>query len=207
MKTVAICPAYSHVNAELRYQLEQAQIPLRSYLHCSDLVRARSTLISLALKETDADVLLLVDSDIVPTIGAIDRLLRSAHLGEGGAVSGVYVTRDGRFAFCPRNPESCKVGVGGAVEATHAGLGFCAITRPSLERVAAGLKTTKCDDGIAWQPFCLPFLASNGAYYADDRSLWYRLAETGTTLYVQTNLFVGHRFENTFYPRSEVGNG
>jgi hypothetical protein len=88
------------------------------------------------------------------------------------------------------DPEAANEGV---FTAEWAGLGFAAIHRESLERVARALPTIE-GDTAPWQPFCVPFV-DGSTYYADDRSLWERLRRLGVGLVADRLLTVGHAAE------------
>lgn len=201
MKTLVIIPAYSHVDYRLGAALAEAGLAPLVQHGCSDLVRCRSWLLSVALTETDADVIVMIDSDVVPTPDDLRRLVGSPRLSATGAVSGVYQTRRGRLAFTPRDTEATyQLGEPGFVECTHAGLGFAAVTRESLQRCADSLPKCVEADGAEWWPFALPIVEGT-TYTAEDGAVWRRLADTGTTLWVDLELTVRHVFAQPVLPR------
>lgn len=198
MKPFALIPAYSHVDHRLLDALGRAGIPHHAFHECSDLPKARSQLLSAALRETDADVFLLIDSDMTPTPEHIAAILASPKLGPADAVSGAYSTRMGTLACRPKDlGVVIELGSPGFTELEAAGLGFCAITRASLEALAEWLPEVVEDGGERWWPLCVPFLDTNHAerttrYYPDDYSLWRRLAEAGVSLWLDNALLVPH---------------
>jgi hypothetical protein len=194
VKPLAIIPAYSHLDHRLSEALVRAGVPTHAFYECSDLPKARSQLISAALTETDADVLLLIDSDIVPSVEQLCALGSSSQLDGTNAVTGAYMGRTGAWAFRPTMPGPVTLGEPGLIECTAAGLGFSAVTRASLERLAEKLPRVTTD-GVSWWPFCVPtvVITPDGAeYLADDWVLWRRLSETGTRLWLDRSLVVGH---------------
>ena len=201
MRVAVIIPAYSHVDHRLASALGAAGLVPIVQHGCSDLVRCRSALLSYALTDTDAEVIVMVDSDVVPTPADLRRLVGSPRLGAQGAVSGVYSTRRGRLAFTPRDQEKAyQLGEPGFVECTHAGLGFGAVTRESLQRCADSLPKCVETDGAEWWPFALP-IVEGSTYTAEDGAVWRRLADTGTKLWVDLELVVRHVFAQPVLPR------
>jgi hypothetical protein len=86
-RSLALIPAYSHIDWRLLESLRKLGIP---YIHvhgCSDLVRARSRLLGDGMR-TQADRFLFIDSDTVATPDEIVRLAESERLSETSAVSG-----------------------------------------------------------------------------------------------------------------------
>lgn len=193
MKALIITPAYIDICRELRAAILGAGIPVLPAFEHSDLPRIRSMLITQALTSAPSAVerLLLVDADIVPTAGQLLELATSPLVTPDSALTGLYPTRDGkRWAVHARDPED--PGRSSAFEAEWAGLGFCAIHRQSLERVAAATPQVYPDGGgSGWTPFCVPTLVP-GLYLPDDRALWYRLECAGVRLWADSGLKVGH---------------
>jgi len=193
MKTAVIIPAYSHVDHRLAAALTAAGLVPIVQHGCSDLVRCRSALLTFALTDTDAEVIVMIDSDVVPTAADIARLVNSPKLTDTSCVSGVYRTRRGRLAFTPKDEGATfQLGAPGFVPCSSAGLGFGAVTRASLQRCADSLdECVERDDGARWWPFALP-MQRGDRYIAEDGAVWTRLAETGTDLFVDLELLVGH---------------
>jgi hypothetical protein len=196
-RVVALCPAYTHIDYRLAGVLTSAGIRMQTYYDCSDLPRVRSELLTHGLEKTDAEVFLLIDSDIVPTTADLAAVLDSGQLGPDHAVSGAYPTRDGKLACKPMDPETAvfELGQPGLVELHAVGLGFIAIHRASLERVAVALPqlgdASAVASGRGWRPFCVPFY--NGqTYYADDYSLCERLRQAGVKLWLACEALPAH---------------
>jgi hypothetical protein len=125
-KPLALIPAYSHIDHRLVRVLRGLGIPYMELYGCSDLVKARSSLLSEALK-TDADRFLLIDSDILPSAEDVMALAESPKLDQSNAVCGCYVTGqvDHLAAYAANGP----VELGGKerfVEMIVGGLGFAA---------------------------------------------------------------------------------
>lgn len=192
LKALALIPAYSHVDHRLQQALVRAGVPWNPFYECSDLPKARSQLLTLGLEQSDADVFLLVDSDMAPAPGQIERLLSSPILTATSSVTGIYLTRDDKLSVSPVYPERCTPGQPGYSVCWHAGLGFAAVHRGALEAIAGKLPRV---DG-AWWPFCVPLLrkASDGSYsyHADDHSFWERSLDAGLTLWADHELVIPH---------------
>jgi hypothetical protein len=196
MSALIITPAYTDLCRELRAAILASGLPVLPAFEHSDLPRVRSMLITQALTST-ADRILLVDSDIVPTGAQLQELATSPLVTPEGALTGLYPTRDGKgWAVHARDPVDAARGapeLGGVFEAEWAGLGFCAIHRKSLERIANDITRVKGEGGGGdWTPFCVPFVADGGRYFADDRALWHRLEEVGVRLWADSGIKVGH---------------
>jgi hypothetical protein len=190
-KPFALIPAYSHVDRRLTEALGQAGVPYHAFHECSDLPKARSQLISAGLAQTDADVFVLIDSDMTPSAAQIAALIGSPKLGPTSAVSGAYPTRTGQLACRPKDlSANIELGAPGFTELEAAGLGFCAITRASLEAVASCLVEVVEQAGN-WRPFCVPYV-EGPRYYPDDYSLWRRVAALGHSLWLDNALLVPH---------------
>src|SRR6185369_14527896 len=97
-------------------------------------------LFSLAV-DSDYDRFALIDSDMVPTAEQIQMLLNSPKLDDDNAVTGAYHTKGHTFAFNPCD-HSSPLQLHGSprfAECWGAGLGFAAVTRGSLRRLAEKL--------------------------------------------------------------------
>lgn len=200
MKTLALIPAYTHIDDRLLDALAATNTPFHAARRCSDLPKARSLLLTLALEQSKAEVFLLIDSDMVPTAEQMTRLVESPKLTEFSAVSGAYALSDGRSAFMPMNlAETVELGVPGYTELRGSGLGFAAVHRHSLVNITRQLPRITNTGPQSWWPFCVPVVhvsnsAGEGSYYPDDYSLWLRHGEEGGTLWLDRELLVAHNF-------------
>lgn len=189
MTAIIVCPARTHIDRRLAAAAQLAGLKILALFEHSDLPRTRSLLLTMAL-DTNAERILCIDSDIVPTAEQIRQLVESELVTPTQALTGLYPTRDGqRWAVHAKDqslPEQPPV-----FEAEWAGLGFCVIHRQSLIGLAESLPLIDEEGGQSWRPFCVPFTIGR-AYYADDRSLWHRLASVGVSLVADQSLRVGH---------------
>lgn len=188
MNAVIITPARTHLDYRLHNAIAESGLPVLALYEHSDLPRVRSFLVSKALAQPGVDRILFVDSDIVPTGAQLTELATSPLVTPDQALTGLYPTRDGReWAVKATDPATADA----VFRAEWAGLGFAAVHRLSLERVAARLPDI-VGDGLPWKPFCVPLVLATGEYLADDRSLWWRLAQAGVGLVADRSLRVGH---------------
>jgi hypothetical protein len=195
---LALIPAYSHIDRRLLEALRRVGIPYMDVHGCSDLVRARSGLLSDALR-TDADRFLFIDSDIVPSCDDLIRLLESPKLDPGNAVSGCYVVAPGRLAA---QAEADQIEVGGAerfVPMLAAGMGFAAVHRSAVEVLKQQLPELVDNKSRVWHPYFLPVVVQQETeigllqeYLSEDFAFWWRLRLSGIKLWIDTHLTVGH---------------
>lgn len=187
---VAIIPAYSHIDWRLRAALDAAGVVFYAVHECSDLPLVRSRLLTFALEQTEANTIVLLDSDAAPTPEQLIRLIESPRLDREHAVTGCYQLRNGRLSFLPQDQSiTVELRRPGSIELETSGLGFCAIRRESLWAMAQQLP--RVDSCGEWWPFCVPFVEGT-TYYADDGSLWERARRAGTTLWLDPDLVVDH---------------
>lgn len=155
----------------------------------SDLVRARSILISTALRQ-GAETLILVDADTIPRPGVLVAIAEQATPTR--AVFGIYTLRDGRLSIEPREQETAlgAIARGEPFPIVYGGLGLVAIHRHAITRLDRALPLIE-EALVSWRPYCLPFVR-DGIYHADDRSLCQRLSESGVELVADPRLRVAH---------------
>lgn len=201
MKAAIIIPAYTHVDYRLERAMLEAGLPWLTLHEHSDLPRVRSLLIEQALR-TEAERVVLVDADTVPTAKVLLDLAETVDVTPTRAVWGMYPLREGdRWSVNPLDAADAQRGLDESrpFRIRTGGLGLCAIHRQSLERLGATLPTIVEENGLRWRPFCVPFVrasesinAAGATYYADDGSLCVRLTETDTELWCEPRLFAGH---------------
>lgn len=188
MQAIITIPALSHIDYRLMHAIMQSGLPMQPLFGMSDLPRARSLLLTMAL-ERQAERILLVDSDIVPTPEQLMELATTDEVTPNQAVTGLYAVK-GRNAWAVNTADTKMAESGQDFKAGWAGLGFACVHRESLLRVANVLPVI-ADDEIKWSPFCVPMVIGN-TYYPDDRVLWFRLANAGVSLKAISHLKVGH---------------
>ncbi len=198
MKAVVLTPAYTHVHHDLQRVILRAGIPWLPLYGHSDLPRVRSILIEQGLAK-GAERLILVDADTIPTTDGLVEMAESPEVTPERALWGMYPLRGGEsWSVNPDDPRHAGQAIteGQRFRIRTGGLGFCAIHRESLLRVAAPLSVITEATGNQWRPFCVPFVRDHGAtparYYADDASLCWRLWDSGTALWCDPKLRAGH---------------
>jgi hypothetical protein len=193
MKPIILLPVRDHINGYLRSSLDACGYPWLPVYGSSDLPRVRSVLLTRALA-AECDPILCIDADIVADASDIRRLAEHPRLSDAGAVTGLYAVRSGEAWACKLADD--RVEPDGCRRAEFAGLGFSALTAASLERVRRSLPVLLDPDIGGWWPFCVPFIGErNGQaeYCPDDVSLWRRLESSGTQLWADPTLVVGHQ--------------
>ncbi len=209
MNPLITLPVRDQVNGYLRASLDQCGYPWLPVYGSSDLPRIRSVLLSQVLKRGH-DRVLCIDADIVADAADIQRLAEHPYLDSRGAVTGLYALRSGKAWACKLLEDPAAPSVSVMRRAEFAGLGFAAITLDSLQRVRETLPTLEDPEVGDWWPFCVSFVGErNGKpeYCADDVSLWRRLEATGTQLWADTSLVVGHQALVTLRSPVEEGTG
>lgn len=189
MQAIVITPAYTHARPELEQVIMGAGLLWLPLYEHSDLPRARSLLIELALREKP-DRVIFSDADTVPDAASLALLATTDAVTPERAVWGLYPLRDGcRWSVNPEDAEAAPAAIaeGRPFRIQSGGLGFACVHRDSLERLGETLPLIGEPRGFQWRPFCVPFYRSTGAgtaaYYADDGSLCARLRESGTELW------------------------
>jgi hypothetical protein len=191
-EVIVTLPVRDHINRALRSSLDESGLHWLPLYEMSDLPRARSYLVTQAIA-SGAERIVFVDADIVASAAELLRLARHERVSEHGAVTGLYAMRSGKNWACHAPDE--RVEPDGCRRAEFAGLGFACVSRSSLLRVRDTLPELQDPNVGSWWPYCVPFLGEREGkpeYCADDVSLWRRLEATGTQLWADTRLVVGH---------------
>jgi hypothetical protein len=193
MKALIVTPVYSHAHEELDSAIRQSGIPSQRLYGHSDLPRARSILLELALG-AGAERVILVDADTIPTAAMLQELAQSPEVTPERAVWGLYPLRDAdRWSVDPADPIDAVACIADGVpfRIQKGGLGLACVHRDSLLRVAETLPRIGEPAGFRWRPFCVPFVRGT-EYFADDGSLCQRLRDAGTELWCHPALRAGH---------------
>ncbi len=193
MKAAIISPVYAHVHPALQAEILSAGIPWLPAYRRSDLPRARSFLIEEGLR-SGAERLIFIDADNVPLPGVLQRLVTTPLVTPTAAIWGIYPLQDGlRWSVKPIDIETADMCIlkGEPFGINSGGLGLAVIHRESLLRVRETLPLVIEENGYEWHPFCMPFVRDS-EWYGDDRSLCWRLGETGTQLICDPAARAGH---------------
>ena len=191
MKVLLIMPVYSHIHERTRATIRALGLEAKCVYGSTDLPLVRSMLFSEAVR-SDAERVVCLDSDVVPTPDQLGHLIASDKVTDTCAVSAVYASRDQSvWAF---NGAEGEPDADGWLKVREAGLGCAVISRRSLANLAGKLGAPLQSFGVDWWPFCIPFITGM-TYVPEDYSLWRRLANSGTSLLVNTQCVVGHMGE------------
>lgn len=198
LRSVALVPYYG-AGAHLHYESLRLQLPPGTPVaqHGRNTVdAARSILLDLGLSQTSAEVAVFIDSDVSFTRADYDLIVDGAIETEG-IVGAPYLTKflDGRqkSTATPALGELSRIdfyGAGQRYPALHLGMGFTAIHRSVLDRVASYHQMERCLFGEAQArggayPLFLP-MVRDGQYQHEDYAFCIRAREAGVPIFVDT---------------------
>ncbi|MFA5682840.1 MAG: hypothetical protein WC999_16050 [Hydrogenophaga sp.] len=203
---LVVIPAYGlpeRETAELLRQLEQSGCSVLTRAGIGLIDRVRSELASRAL-ETQHQRWLWLDADMAASIGEVARLVETAERHDLDLLSAVYVTKER-----PANPavvwdaespswptprrDAALCGIdGGLYPIRRVGFGMAVTHRRLFERIAPTLPEVTIEGcGAGARPYFLPLIVGRH-YLGEDYSLCERARETGSTLWADTRIRVGH---------------
>ena len=187
-KCLVISPVYSHVNEHTNEVMKRASLPWKQLVGCSDLVRARSVLLTEAMN-SGADRIILLDADVVPNIEQLRDAATVDLVDPNNARFGMYTLKSNRWSVEPET----EISLSHDFPIVSGGLGFVALHVESLKKVGSKMTLVLHDgvEGECWIPFCLPFM-DGGQYYPEDASLCSRLRSVGVNLTADPTWRVGH---------------
>jgi hypothetical protein len=205
-----VIPALSHVDWRLLRTLESLGLRHIAVYGCSDLVMARSRLLTDALA-TDADHFVFLDADVIPGREDLISLIESPKVSPDNAVVGCYLVRENHLSAQFKSQSVRIMGDVRFVECSVAGMGIGVVHRSSIERLRDTLPTVideqprdgSIDGRGTWTPYFLPvILETEGKYryLAEDYSFWWRLGIVGVKLWLDTHIAVGHAKQTIFRP-------
>lgn len=208
-RPLALIPAYSQIDWRIAEALRECNIPCLPMFGCSDLPRARSVLLTEAM-QTDRDVFLMIDADIVVQPQQLMQLVNSEKLDTNNAVSGTYLVGPNQVAAVPELPDDIQIhGPQRYLKFLVAGLGLAAVHRSTIARLDQVLEPVFDAAGGRWVPYCVPFVleqalpggSKSRQYIAEDHSFWWRLrTAAGTTCWLDTHVAAGHAKQAVFTP-------
>lgn len=191
-------------------QQRELGIRVRFQPHWNDalLCRARSVTATSFLRDTDFDVHVSIDGDIVFEPWQVAQIARQAV--EYDMVSGLYITRSREM---PRPTSIFETGQtitfsddSTPVPVRWVASGFTATHRRVFERLAQELPL--CDDATShpfypfYQPYWVPGVVSKWVYLSEDYALSDRVRQAGFHPYIAPNIRLyhlglhGHRLED-----------
>lgn len=202
---VLLLPSYGTIH---RPHIESLRLVAADtiYLYNSAAIDiARALLVEKGL-QTDKDVFVFVDSDISFTKEDLDLLVKNC-LDTQEIVSGNYVAKTGTnkiiMTIFPDKPTVTDRS-DGLLPVFGVGMGFCAIHRKALQKIASKMERTQLPIGEDFDhiyPFFLP-LIWKGIYFGEDYSFCIRAHEADVTVHFNPFIQVthwgmrGHKFES-----------
>jgi len=198
LRSVALVPYYG-AGAHLHYESLRQQLPPGTPIaqHGRNTVdAARSILLDLALRQTNAEVCVFIDSDVSFTRADYDLIVDGAIETEG-IVGAPYLMKflDGRqkSTATPILGAASRIdfyAAGKRYPARHLGMGFTAIHRSVLLRIASFHQIERCLFGesparVEAYPLFLP-MVHEGQYQHEDIAFCIRAHQAGVPIFVDT---------------------
>jgi hypothetical protein len=166
--------------------------------------RSRSIQATIFL-ESDADVLLFLDDDILYNLEEVPRIIEDA-IEKQSVVCGPYSKKEegGRLACVPLKTEDITMGNGGKLmEICWGGTGFMVIPRIVFEALAKTLPRAKVKSDLAVYPFFLPFLHEVDGdliWLSEDYAFCERARQKGFKIWMDTRCQIGHMGNKIYVP-------
>ncbi len=195
MSAVLLLPAYGlihrpHIDSLIACGAETIFLQNSA---CID--QARCLLVEKAL-QTDHDVFVFVDSDISFTKEDLDRLVKNCEDTQE-IVSGLYISKKGNgkpvMTVLPEG-KTVTNREDGLLPVFGVGMGFCAIHRKALRKIALTMEQVRLPTGNDFEhlfPFFLPLIDS-GYYFGEDYSFCIRAYRAGVTVHFNHTIQVSH---------------
>lgn len=167
--------------------------------------RSRSIQATKFLEESDADVLLFLDDDILYNLEEVPRIVEDA-IEKQSIVCGPYSKKaeGGQMNCVPLHTEDIKLGPNGKLmEICWGATGFMAIPRNVLASMAVGVRKAKIEDDLAVYPFFLPMLYEAGGdliWLSEDYAFCARAREKGFKIWMDTRCQIGHIGNKIYVP-------
>lgn len=195
--------AYRSLGAESAMSfMEMVKRGWRYQIHRGDALvsRVRSIAVSKWLRETDGDVFLMVDDDIVYTPEDAERVVALAK-EKGGIACAAYPVRGGTHLACRAYQNDLRFGPDvPPIEIQYAGTGFMAATREVCEAIAATMPLCHADTDWAMWPMFAPFVVESSApvdppiheYLSEDWAFCRRASELGFGVWLDPRVVLTH---------------
>lgn len=184
------------------YDIRNRVIQARGYVGRLDI--GRSTVAKVFLEQTDADYLLMLDTDMVFGVKEYDMLKQSLkNTDKPSVLSGLYFQIDGQPCVFEETEDGTLANVIPQTLAKHrfyraasVGLGFTMAPRTVFEKIAEQ----------AYDDSPLPYFDNTARGHADqpladDSSFCVRANDAGCPVYVDTKVQIGHLKTVTMFPR------
>ena len=197
----------AHMQSMLQLQrhLDARKIEFIDATVVGDALVSRSrSIVASAFLRSDADVLLMIDSDMYFQPEDAVRLCEQA--GRYGIIGALYMTRNIQTQpalMLPPDQEVTFAGGTQPVEVPYASTGFLAVHRRVFESLSKRPDMPVCHKGwndrgqdTSFQPFFLPLVIPNeveGAYYlSEDWAFVHRAKEQGFKAWIDPTIRLGH---------------
>lgn len=191
---VLLLPSYGTIH---RPHIESLRLVAADtiYIDSCSIDIARALLVEKGL-QTDKDVFVFVDSDISFTKDDLSRLIKNC-IDTEEIVSGNYIARTGNkkiiMTTFPDKP-TITDRPDGLLPVFGVGMGFCAIHRKALQKIASKMGRIQLPIGEDFDhvfPFFLPMIY-NGIYFGEDYSFCIRAHEADVTVHFNPFIQVTH---------------
>jgi hypothetical protein len=167
--------------------------------------RSRSIQATRFLEESNADVLLFLDDDILYNLEEVPRIIEDA-IEKQSIVCGPYSKKEdgGQINCVPLHTEDIKMGPGGKLmEICWGATGFMAIPRNVPAKMSVGMQKAKIKSDLAVYPFFLPMLHEVDGdliWLSEDYAFCQRAREAGFKVWMDTRLQIGHLGNKIYVP-------
>lgn len=203
MKIYAVTCCWREINSEhvecVQHLQRRPEVGYYSIQSGDALIsRARAIAATRFLRESDADILVSLDSDILFSSTAVVEIAQQAM--DHDIVGGIYLTRGGD----PPTPASLLekdmlvdlTGTTKLVPIKYAATGFLAVARRVFERMARDLPLCNEKDGIPMYPFYTPMVGKDDAgdpvYLSEDWAFCERARALGFGIYANPSVQLIH---------------
>jgi hypothetical protein len=153
--------------------------------------------------ESDSDILLLLDDDILYNLEEIPRIIEDA-IEKQSVVCGPYSKKveGGALTCVALKDADIKLGKEGSLmEIRWGATGFMAIPRIVIETLAKTMKKSKVLDILMVYPFFLPFIYEpENIYLSEDYSFCERARQAGFKIWMDTRCQIGHMGNKIYVP-------
>lgn len=176
---------------------ELTQLGWRYQIHKGDALisRVRSVAVSTWMRETDGDVFLMVDDDIVFTPRDAEKVIALAR-EKRSVASAAYPVRGGNYLASRPYDKNITFGPGlEPIKIQYAGTGFFAAHRDVCEAIAASLPFCHRDMEWGMWPMFMPTVVRNGdinEYLSEDWAFCRRATDLGFDIWLDRTVKLKH---------------
>jgi hypothetical protein len=204
MKYAVMIPYYGRRDADHLNcvdKLKAAGVEIVACDGCPYIDMARALLVQTALTQTEADVLVFIDHDIMFKPEHVEMLAQHCFDSEYGVLGALYAyrrTEGGLIGKLDSPPSQLDFYVPGLWPAQFLGMGFTAIKRSVFETLDERLPLVNCPTvKMAVRPYFMHSIISDGSgtprYDGEDISFCSRVRESGIKIGVDLEPRIIHR--------------